>query len=301
MPDEQTSTTATTTAPAPAATTMATAPAATTTPAAASFSWDTIGLSPDNMNLVRDRQWKGVDDTITSYRNLEKLSGVPQDRLLKLPAEKDGPDAWKPIYQRLGMPETSDKYVVPVPEGDKGEFAKVAREWFHGANMTQAQVTKVAEQWNTFQAEQAKSQQTALETRNTADVSALKQAWGTDYDTNSQLVDKAAEAFGMDQTILDALKQAAGPKKAMEFLHNIGKKLGAEDASVPGMNSKGTSMAMTPDMAKAELTRLRSDRTFAQLFASNDPQQRMDARNTMDRLAKLAEPGFKVLDGKQTT
>ena len=156
MPDEPAGSTAIApAATAPATTTPApTVTAPPTTSATPAFSWDTSGLSPDNLNLVRDRQWKGIDDSITSYRNLEKLSGVPPDRLLKLPTDKDGPDAWKPIFQRLGMPETADKYTVPLPEGDKGEFAKVAREWFHGANMTQAQVTKVAEQWNTFQAEQ---------------------------------------------------------------------------------------------------------------------------------------------------
>ena len=280
-----------------------TPPAATATPApsaAPAFSWDTLNLSPDNLNLVRDRQWKGIDDSITSYRNLEKLSGVPPDRLLKLPTDKDGPDAWKPIFQRLGMPETADKYTVPLPEGDKGEFAKMAREWFHGANMTQAQVTKVAEHWNTFQAEQAKAQQEAVETRNLADVGELKKVWGADYDTNSQVVDKAAEAFGMTQPILDALKQAAGPKLAMEFLHNVGKKLGVEDATVPGLNSKGETVAMTPEMAKAELTRLRNDKTFAQLFASPDPQQRMQARDRMDRLARMAAPGVTAVDTKLT-
>lgn len=294
MPDDPA---ATATAPATPEATAAT----TETPAAPAFTWDAAGLSPDNLNLVRDRQWKGVDDTITSYRNLEKLTGVPPERLVKLPGEKDGPDAWKPIFQRLGMPETADKYVVPVPEGDKGEFANQAKAWFHGANMTQSQVTKVAEAWNGFQAEQAKAQAEALETRNLSDVAELKKGWGADYDTNSQLVDKAAEAFGMDQAILDALKQAAGPKKAMEFLHNVGKKLGAEDSKVPGIGSKGESVAMTPEMAKAEIARLRNDRTFAKLFTSEDPQQKMQAQDTMRRLSLIAAPGFTVVGGQTGT
>jgi len=284
--------TGTTTTPA-VATTVPAAAAATTAPTmtgSGTFDWKAAGVDDGGLVLVGDRQWKNPGDLLTSYRNLEKLTGVPPDRLIKMPTEKDGPDAWKPIFQRLGMPETADKYVVPVPEGDKGEFATVAKGWFHNANLTQAQATKVAEQWNTFVAAQQTSQQAALETRNLTEVTALKQAWGADYDANSQLVDKAAEEFGMDQDLVNALKQVAGPKKAMEFLHQIGKKMGSEDRSVPGIDGKGTTTHMTPEMAKAELERLRDDRTFAQLFSSPDPQQRMDARNTMNRLSQQAYP-----------
>jgi hypothetical protein len=267
---------------------------------AGTFDWKTAGVNDEGLVLVGDRQWKNPGDLVQSYTHLERLMKAPPDRIINLPSEKDGPAAWKPIFQKLGMPETADKYVVPVPDGDKGDFAKVARDWFHGANMTQSQVTKLTEQWNGFQAAQAKSQQEALDTRNLSDVTALKSAWGADYDTNSRLVDQAAEAFGMDQTILDALKQAAGPKKAMEFLHSIGKKLGVEDTSVPGMQSKGRSDAMTPEMAKAEMDRLKHDKTFAQLFTSVDPQQKMDARNTMNRLAQIAYPGSTSVESRRS-
>jgi len=300
MPDDITPTTT----PAPAATTTsspAAAPVAAAPPmtGAGTFDWKTAGVNDEGLVLVGDRQWKNPGELVTSYRNLEKLSGVPPDRLLKLPTEKDGPDAWKPIFSKLGMPDTADKYVVPVPDGDKGDFAKVARDWFHGANMTQSQVTKLTEQWNTFQAAQAKSQQAAIETRNLTDVTELKKSWGTDYDANAGLADRAADAFGIDQAMLDALKQVAGPKKAMEFLHQVGKKLGVEDSSVPGMGSRDTTTSMTPEMAKAEMDRLKQDKTFAQLFASQDPQQKMDARNRMARLAQVAFPGTTTVDSRR--
>lgn len=296
MPEEPLTPAASATS-APAATTPAPAAAAPPMTGAGQFDWKTAGVNDEGLVLVGDRQWKNPGDLVTSYRNLEKLSGVPPDRLLKLPTEKDGPDAWKPVFQKLGMPDTADKYVVPVPEGDKGDFAKVAKDWFHAANMTQSQVTKLAEFNNAYIAQRAKAQQEAVDMRNLNDVSELKKAWGNDYDANSQLVDKAAEAFGMDQTILDALKQAAGPKKAMEFLHNIGKKMGAEDPDVPGIRTSGTSTAMTPEMAKAEMSRLKSDKTYAQLFNSQDPQQRMEARNQMRRLTEMAYPGQSVMGG----
>ena len=66
----------------PAAAAAAAAGASGQPPAAGSgdtgaFDWTKAGLDNDSMALVNDRQWKGVPDVLTSYRNLEKLVGVP--------------------------------------------------------------------------------------------------------------------------------------------------------------------------------------------------------------------------------
>ena len=56
---------------------------------AAAFDWSKQGLDNDAMALVNDRQWKGIPDVLSSYRNLEKLTGVPPERILKLPGAND--------------------------------------------------------------------------------------------------------------------------------------------------------------------------------------------------------------------
>lgn len=273
-----------------------TAPAAATTTAPAmtgsgSYDWKAAGVDDGGLVMVGERQWKNPGDLLTSYKNLEALRGVPPDRLLKMPTEKDGPEAWNAIYDKMGRPATADKYVIPVPAGDKGEFASEAKKWFHEAGVSQAMATKLAEKWNGFTAQQQNSQKLQSEQQALSQVSDLKQAWGGEYEKNSAVVDKAAEAFGMTTEILSALKTAAGPKAAMEFLFNIGTRMGTEDSSVPGMGSQSSTFAMTPEMATAELSRLKSDSAFSQLFSSQDPKARMDARNQIDRLVKIANPG----------
>jgi hypothetical protein len=52
------------------------------------FDWAKQGLDTDSMALVNDRQWKGVPDVLTSYRNLEKLMGVPPERSSSCPVIK---------------------------------------------------------------------------------------------------------------------------------------------------------------------------------------------------------------------
>lgn len=294
---------ATITAPAPNSQTpnaaISTDPSPPSATPPASFDWKTANLAPEHLNLVTERGWKSPDDVMKSYRNLETATGVPPERLIKLPAPKDAndPKAWSDIYTKLGRPETADKYVIPLPEGDKGEFANTVKPWMHEAGLSQSQATKLATKWNEHLATTQKAQQTEQAAKQATEVTELKQSWGADYDAKAGLVDRAAETFGMTQPQLDALKTVMGPKGAMTFLHNIGSKIGVEDRTVPGMSGQTTSMGMSPEAAAAKITQLKTDRDFAKLFNSSDTKQRMEARSEISRLYQIAYPGQTAVPG----
>lgn len=259
------------------------------------FSWDSLALSPEMKQLVADRKWESVDVALNSYRNLEKLTGVPADQIIKLPKDND-PKAWDAVYNRLGRPESADKYTVTVPEGQSDEFAKVAKGWFHESGLSQSQATKLAEKWNGFVADQLKTAEAEQTQKNQVSINELKQAWGADYDKRAVVVDRAAEAFGMNQDQLAALKQVLGPKGAMEFLHNIGSKVAVEDGRPAGMSrDTSASSEMSPESAQAKIAELRRDKDFAALYNSHDVKQRMEARQQMERLTKIAYPGMTAL------
>lgn len=261
------------------------------------FSWEALKLEPEAHALVTERQWKTPNDVIKSYRNLEKLTGVPAEQIIKLP-KGDDPAAWNDIYNRLGRPEKADGYKIPVPEGDSGEFAKMASQWFHDAGLTQAGATKLASKWNEYVASQQQTQADAAKLRDTQEVAALKQEWGADYDRHAGVVDKAAEVFGMTVEQLNALKSAMGPKAAMQFMRNIGSKLGAEDRAFHDGQSSNGFNAMSPEQAQAEIARLQKDKAFAQEFNSSDPRVRSEARQKMARLSVIAAPGSRAFDGR---
>jgi hypothetical protein len=48
-------------------------PAAGSGDGAAAFDWSKQGLDNDAMALVNDRQWKGIPDVLSSYRNWKNL------------------------------------------------------------------------------------------------------------------------------------------------------------------------------------------------------------------------------------
>lgn len=258
------------------------------------FDWKTSGMDDAGLAIVNERGWKGPGDMLTSYRNLETAVGVPPERLIKLPAERDAgdPKVWDAIFQKMGKPASADKYAIPLPEGDKGEFAKVAAPWFHEANLTQSQVSTLATKWNTHVKAQQEAARVEMETKNAESVTKLKQEWGSQYDVNAAVVDRAAEAFGMTQEQLNGLKEVLGPHGAMTFLHNIGSKLGVEGSPKGIDTGSGEGFTgMTQQQAAAELARVKADPSFAQMFNSADPKQRAEVRAKIDRLAKLAAPG----------
>lgn len=62
--------------------------------------------------------------------------------------------AMQKVYDKLGRPETADKYTLPVPKG-RALDAEIQGRWqkaFHAAGLSQSQVTDVmAEYWRTVQ------------------------------------------------------------------------------------------------------------------------------------------------------
>ena len=273
-------------APAPAA---APAPAVESAPAAAPapalFSWDNAGLTADNRTFIGTKGFEGADTLVESYRNLEKLAGAPADQLIKLPATDD-PAAWRPIYERLGAGKEAGDYKLPVPEGQDGEFAKVAAGWFHEAGISVKAATALVEKWNEHMAGAADGNVKQRAQQDTAEMAALDTEWGPNKQANTVLVDKAAEAFGMSQEQLLALRQAMGPAAAMKFMHTIGSKMGVEGEFIGDSGERRGFGGITPEQAKADIQARREDKTWVQKYSSGDK----DARAEMDRLHRIAYP-----------
>jgi hypothetical protein len=233
------------------------------------------------MAIINERQWKTPGDLYTSYRNLESLTGLPPERIVKLPGAKDAPEAWGEVFTRLGKPAKAEEYKIDVPQGADPNFAKEMAPLLHGADLTQAQAAKLAAGWNKVQ--EAKAQQVQAE--HATQAAKLKSEWGGEFDKKAALVDKAATQFGMTAEMVTALKNAVGPYAAMNFLHNIGAKLGVEASHIDNGNpNKGFGDGLTPDQARARISELRQDKDFAARFASNDPVVRAAAREESRRL-----------------
>jgi hypothetical protein len=241
----------------------------------------TSGLNDELKGYAQNKGWKDPSSVVDSYRNLEKVHGVPRERLLKLP-EKAEDAEWGEVYNRLGRPSKADDYQLPVPEGDKGEFAKIAGGKFHELGLTKDQGQKLAKWWNdslsqnkqTFEAQRTQ----ALE----GELNALKQEWGQAYDQNVNIARKAMTTFGISNEKIESLEKTTGFTDLMKLLHGIGSKIG-EDQFISG-DSKAGFGTMTPSAAESEIRTLRNDQSFVKDLLA----KKADAVKRWDQLHQWA-------------
>ena len=272
-----------------------------TPPAAppAAFDWKASGVDEVGQALVADRGWKNAGDLVTSYRNLEKLTGVPPEQLVRLPKDNTDPTAWRAVHTKMGCPEKADGYALPKREGDKdGAFEKLFAPWLHEAGVSKSAAHTVVGKWNAHLDAQIKAEQEQAVATQKQQAELLKSPgeWGDKFDANTAIVDRAAEAFGMTEAQLASLKASMGYAATMKFLYNIGSKVAGEGNGLIEGERGGTGFAgMSPESARAEIARLRADKTWAKQFNSADPKMKMEARDRMRRLEQMAYPGVQQL------
>lgn len=259
---------------------------------AQTFDWSKQGLDADTSSYVAAKGWKTPADVLQSYRSAEKLIGVSPDKVVKL---QDGiADNFElfntNVADKLGRPKDPAGYELGklVPQGGDPKFADAAAAQFHKLGILPSQAKALTEWWNGQAGEMTKAQTEANTLRDTQQITSLKAEWGQQFDSNSQIVDKAAATFGMTADQVNALKAAMGPGAAMKFLHNIGSKMGVSDAFIDGENRQ-TNFAggMSQDQAKLEIETLKKDKTFMDKYIKGET----DAKNRMRDLHARAFPG----------
>lgn len=248
----------------------------------------TSGFNEDQKAFIANKGFKASGDVIESYRNFEKLMGVPAENLLKLPAKDDDVEGWNKIHARLGRPEKPDGYKIPMPEkGGDPEFAKWAQGVFHEAGLTSKQAEKVASKFNEYAFAKQQQGAEAVQQRGRDAEVELKKDWGMAYEQNLKVVDRAAAELGLDDPQLLKLREAFGPAGAIKFLHTLSEKLGGEHTFVTnGVGSQGFNGAMSPAAAQNKINTLKGDKEWVTKYVNGDSK----AKEEMDNLMRMAYP-----------
>lgn len=266
------------------ATPPATAPT-TGTPTASSAHWSDSFADADLKGYTQSKGWKDPSELANSYRQFEKLQGVPQDRIIKLPEKSDDP-AWQDINYRLGVPKSAKEYQFDVPEGMTKDFAESAKDWFHKSGIPKAAAEKVVKSWNEHVVGMINTEKANFEAQKVEQTSSLKKEWGAAFEQNVNMANAAAKMFGINQQQVEALGKSMGPAAAMKFLHSLQVKVG-EDSFVNGhQNSNNFSGIMTPDQAKAQIELRKKDPDFSSRLLKKES----NATNEWTNLHKMAHP-----------
>lgn len=247
-------------------------------------------MSDDLSVYVQGKGWKDAGAAVESYRNLEKLQGVPADQLIRLPKPDDA-TGWEGVWNRLGRPSKPEDYQLAVPEGADPSFAKEFAGWLHANGIPKAAGQKIAQSLNERAMSLAKTQETEAATKLEADKASLKSKWGAAYDQNLALATKTGAEFGLKKETIDAIQKSGSYGEVMDFLASVGARFG-EDAFVAPNSTppSGFSGALTPGQAQAAIKAKFQDTDFMKRFRDGDARARAEW-NSLNAYAVGQAPG----------
>ena len=143
-----------------------------------------------------------IDALAKSYINSTRMIG--QDKMI-VPNKNFTEDQWNEFYDKVGRPETPDKYnlsfkseVAPVDEGQIKTFAENA----HKLGLTTEQAQGVLDYYNNTVEASAKQQQVDLETSQAQSQQLLREEWGKNYEGNLKRAAGVAKA-NLSAEVLD--------------------------------------------------------------------------------------------------
>ena len=275
------------------ASTPAPAPASTPAPDAAA-PWHGL-TDPDAAAYISNKGWTAPADIVKSYQGVEKLIGRDPSTLITMP-RMDDPEGVKSVFQKLGLPESPDKYdmTVGLPKGAKADegFAKTMQSILHKSNVTDSQAKTLVAEWNTMQTAAREQAAKDYDLNVAADKQSLLDEWRGGHDRMMNRAKTAATTLGFTPELIDSIEKSLGYAGTYKLLAEMGGKLGEDTLVTPNKNTDfGTTL--TPDEAKNQLATARSDPNhIAALKDKSHPGHKM-AQEKENKLFAIMYPGGK--------
>ena len=244
-----------------------------------------------------NQDWKSTlsedlrnDPTLSNFKDVESLAKtvVHQQKQMgnRIPIPKTDEEKME-VYNKLGRPETADKYDVSVPEDYKAyipeenfnQFKNIAHQI--GLNNEQAKAL-VDYQVKTLE-HQINNQPQQLEEGRKESEKNLKEEWGYDYDKKVRQAQRALQVYGDDE-IRQLMNTEAGNHPAVIKLFA---RLGEDVTEDMAKNTNNNTLAVSPLDAKEEIAKIFDDKTHAYHNAGD-----RDHQNAVTRMAQLHEKAF---------
>ena len=159
-------------------------------------------ISEEFRNDPNIEKFTEIDALAKSYINATQMIGKDK---VAVPNKNSTDDQWNEFYDKLGRPESADKYslnakseVVPIDEQAIKQFAENAHQL--GLNNKQAQ--GILEFYKNNMEGMAHQAKVDTETAQAQSTQELRQEWGREFDTNIKKAGALAKA-NMNPEILD--------------------------------------------------------------------------------------------------
>lgn len=208
-------------------------------------------LAPEIQGKLEGKGWNtptGLEKLTQGYFDIEKAYRAG-DKVM-LPKDDNDKEGYDALFNRLGRPESADKY--KFPEGVDANAIKALAPKLHELGITQKQAAALAQ----LDIERQTQAQAEMAARSKADQDAampkLEREWGPKFPENVEFARRAMRGLGMnlDRDFMP-MAAAIGAEKAMKLLHLAGMHTREDNAANIGDAQAG--FGLTPNRAKAEL------------------------------------------------
>ena len=251
-------------------TTGTAATAAATTAAAAATPWHSTITDADTLAYLGTKGWDKMTGNAAAvaasqaHRELERYTGVPQERLITLPKDAVDPK-WDDVYQKLGAPKDAKDYdFSAVKFTDGSELDPKAVDFFRATAAKLHLPKDAAPQLAAAVAAFLEGAEAADAADTTAALAvsrdALAKSWGNNFETNKVIAANAARALGVKPEAITALEGVIGYADVMEMFRTIGTKIG--EANFIGGRGADNSGVMTAADAQAAKKALMGDKAW---------------------------------------
>lgn len=237
-----------------------------------------------NRGLPLDDPHKLSIELTKQYRNLEKFSGVPPDKLIKLPDNMDA-KAWRDVMGRLGAPKEASEYDfsgVKVNGSDlEQSFSDAMRSALFDAALPKDKASAIVGAAAKWMEGKSASEAAELAAKLETEKAALAKSWGQNFDMNRLTAMQGAQRLGVDAETVALLEQRVGYAKVMEMFRKVGAGTSEDSFKASG---HGPGQVVTQEGAKARLAELQRDKEWGRRLLAGD----VDARREFDNLTKLS-------------
>ena len=213
-----------------------------------------INVEPDILKAPMFSSVKSIDDVVKGYYHAQKMVGA--DKVV-LPTKNSSPEEWKAFYNKLGVPESVDKYELETPFKGTDFETKVKQKAFElnlKPDQAKALIDLMEERNSSIVDDYEKEEQANLaKVKET-----LTKEWGTAYDRKISNAQKVIKHFGGEDMLKAVVNDptVGNNETVLRLLAAIGDKLHQEDTFQQDVVTK---FGTTKEEAKKKINEMMGD------------------------------------------
>ena len=239
--------------------------------------WDVT--NPATVASEATKAWKAAEQAHLT------LTGVPADRLLRMPAPGDEA-ATRAFHQKLGAPIDATGYdFSSVKRADgtavDGAMTGTLAASFLKLGISKDAATEIVKQVQGLTDGVASATNADRTAKTQGEMMALRQSWGQNAEANMFVARQAAQKLGFTADEANALGDQVGHGKVLEMLRRVGSELG--ESRFVGAGPGGNPGPMTQEQAVARLADLKKDDGWVKKYLAGD----VGAKRELDALSRM--------------